>query len=179
MSSKGNEWFTLQKYIDAARQVMDKIDLDPASCAAANEIVQATEYYDLATDGLTKRWRGNVWLNPPYGTTGETTSRYVHKGESNIKLFSSKLLASYECGDVRQAVFLSMANTEASWFVPLWDYLICFPYPRINFMVEGSLSHHIQGSCFIYLGENEQKFIEVFSQFGYVVRSLNKTSLRV
>lgn len=40
-SSQSNEWFTPARYVEAAREVLGSIDLDPASCEAGNRIVQA------------------------------------------------------------------------------------------------------------------------------------------
>jgi hypothetical protein len=42
---------------------MGGIDLDPASCAAANEIVRATAYYTIRDDGLGSRW-GKILAQP-------------------------------------------------------------------------------------------------------------------
>lgn len=47
-NSGNNEWYTPEKFIEAARTVMGSIDTDPASCALANETVKATCYYSAA-----------------------------------------------------------------------------------------------------------------------------------
>lgn len=58
------EWYTPPEILDLIYQVMD-IDLDPASPYPAT--VLARKHYTKEMDGLSKPWRGNVFLNPPYG----------------------------------------------------------------------------------------------------------------
>jgi DNA N-6-adenine-methyltransferase (Dam) len=161
-TDNSNEWYTPWRYIEAAREVMGGIDLDPASCAAANQIIKATRFYTKEENGLMQPWHGNVWLNPPYG---------MHpSGKSNMAVWSQRLISHYEQGNVEQAILLSMVNTESSWFVDFWQFPICFPSPRVMFhRPDGTLDHHLQGSCFVYLGRDVQKFAEVFSKFGRVV----------
>jgi hypothetical protein len=166
-SGKSNEWYTLAKHIKAARNVMGSIELDPASCAAANAVVQAKRYYTQEQDGLAQDWTcTSMWLNPPFGN--------APNGKSNMMLWSARLIEEYACGRVSQAILLSMSNTEASWFAPLWTYPICFPCPRVLFhRPDGKLDHHIQGTCFVYLGPNEAKFIDIFSQFGTIAKRVS------
>jgi hypothetical protein len=171
-----NEWYTPYKYIRAAREVMGGIDLDPASCAAANQTVKAERYYTEQENGLSKPWYGRVWLNPPYGTTGiHDFKRGVHTGDSNIKLFTRKLVHSYAAGDVSQAILLCRADPTAMWFQILYGYLICFHRGNFYFHGQGNrkLKHQF-GTCFVYLGKNEQKFIETFSRFGRVSRAIDE-----
>jgi len=58
--------FTPAKYIEAARLVMDGIDLDPASCETAQATIKAASYFTKRDNALSKEWPGRVWLNPPY-----------------------------------------------------------------------------------------------------------------
>jgi hypothetical protein len=88
---------------------MGSIDLDPASSKKANRIVKATAFYtqdkatafytqDKATafytqdtDGLSKQWNGNVFMNPSFQAT-------------LIKRFVDKLCSHSDAGDVLQSI---------------------------------------------------------------------------
>lgn len=168
-SGKSNEWYTPAKYIEAAREVMGEIDLDPASCALANETVKAKSYYTEQDDGLTQEWGGYVWLNPPFSNHGQ-------------QRWSGRLLDEYRhYGNVKQAILLVTANTEVTWFQPLFDYPICFVRLRLNYQSpdpDNFLHTHQSrfGTCFIYFGPNEAKFAEVFGKFGRVVKAIDTSA---
>ncbi len=53
---RSNEWYTPSYIIEAARQVLGSIDLDPASCALANQTVKAAKYFTVDDDGLAQSW---------------------------------------------------------------------------------------------------------------------------
>src|SRR5262245_6844094 len=63
-----NEWYTPPAYLEAARLVLGGIDLDPASSDVAQRRVRAGRYFTKKDDGLSRPWRGRVWLNPPYAS---------------------------------------------------------------------------------------------------------------
>src|SRR6266487_3463487 len=116
LPTKSNEWYTPHRYIEAARLVMDGIELDPASCKEANLVVRAERFYTVKDNGLAQAWEAkSIWLNPPYGSTN---------GHSNIGLFTRKLLREYQSGKVRQAILLSTTKTNTAWYSLLWDYPI-------------------------------------------------------
>lgn len=164
-----NEWYTPSRYIEAAREVMGGIDLDPASCELANQTVKATRFYTAQDNGLAQEWYGNVWLNPPFGTTKTPFDGPAWQGTSTARLFIRKLLEEYEQGKIDQAVLLAKADPKQNWFHLLWAHLICFAYDNVYFnRPDGPAQRNQFGVCFVYLGHNKQKFIEVFEQFGAV-----------
>ena len=154
-NSGNNEWYTPKEYIEAARQAMGSIDIDPASSEIANEVVQAKEYYTAETNGLDKKLHGNVWMNPPYSS-------------ELIGLFISKIVEERE--DYKQAVVLVNNATETEWFNKLISVAtaVCFPKSRVKFyMPDGKTGAPLQGQAVIYIGENVASFLQAFSGFGW------------
>jgi hypothetical protein len=64
--SGDNEYLTPPKYIEAARDVLGTIDLDPASCHEGQVNVRAAQYFTKEEDGLQQQWHGRVFLNPTW-----------------------------------------------------------------------------------------------------------------
>lgn len=158
----GDEWYTPANIIEAARRVLGGIDLDPASCEAANKIVGAREYYspEKGVDGLAQAWRARAaWLNPPYSDTSAWVER---------------LVAEYRAGNVAEAIVIVNAKTETAFFELLWEHAaICFVRGRIAF-VPGDGGESTAGRCgsaIAYLGNPTMAgvFKDVFSEFGRVV----------
>lgn len=148
-----NEWYTPAEYIEAAREVMGSIDLDPASNDFANETVKAGLYYTAETNGLDKEWFGNIWMNPPYST-------------ALIKQFAEKLATS----DFEQAIVLVNNATETGWFLQMIKKAsaVVFPTGRIRFeKTDRTGNAPLQGQAFIYCGDNTERFFEVFGKYGW------------
>lgn len=151
---------------------MGSIELDPASCSVANQTVKAERYFTKEQNGLLQEWEArSLWLNPPYGKSGGTSVQGI---------WLTRLINEYLQGYITQAIFLSTANPEANWFQPLWDYPICFANHQVHFHVAAnSLSDkHVFGTCFTYLGPNTERFTEVFSKFGRIVRAIDTPAPR-
>lgn len=161
-SSDSNEWYTKAEYVNAAREVMGAIDLDPASCELANRTVKAAQFYTIDDNGLSQSWSGRVWLNPPYGRDGN---------DSNQALWSARLIKEFCDGDVSEAVLLVNSVTDCQWFQPLWDFPICFTDHRIRFYnSDGEGNSPTHGNAFVYFGSQADRFAEIFSQFGAIVK---------
>lgn len=156
-NSGNNEWYTPAEYIEAARKVMGGFDVDPASSAAANEIVQAATYFTAEDDGLTRQWRKRVWMNPPYA--GELIGK-----------FTSKLCAHFAAGDVQEAIVLVNNATETGWFQEMASLAsaICFPKGRVKFWHPEKESAPLQGQAILYLGRQAREFRVAFGSFGFI-----------
>ena len=156
--SGNTEWYTPPYIIEMAREVMGSIDLDPFSSAKANEIVKAKRYFTIADDGLYNRiWKGNVWMNHPFG-------RKLNK------LAIEKLTNQYIMGHITQSCCITFASTSEKWFRPLLDFPQCYIYGRINYLLpNGQVKKGVtKGSVVTYMGNNVDKFTNVFSKIGRV-----------
>src|SRR5690606_11656845 len=125
LGTGNNEWYTPATYIDAARDVLGKIDLDPASSERAQAVVKAERYFTADDDGLDSNWFGNVWLNPPY-------SRDL------LPSFVDKLVCEVREGNVEQAIMLTHNFSDTAWFHNAAEIAdsICFTRGRIDFYNE-------------------------------------------
>ena len=156
----GDEWYTPQEYVDAVREVMGEIDLDPATCEAAQEQIQAKHCFTKDDNGLDHPWIGRVFLNPPYSMP-------------LVEQFTGKAISEYDAGNAEEAIVLVNNCTDTRWFHKLLDrFPACFTSGRLQFWRpdHGNFSAR-QGQVFFYLGPHwkGEVFASVFSQFGIVV----------
>lgn len=154
-----NEWYTPPEHLAAAREVIGAFDLDPASSDAAQEHVQATDYFTKETNGLEREWHGRVWLNPPYA-------------QPHIADFASKMVEEYRAGRVSAAVMLTHNYTDTAWFHELARMAdaICFTRGRVKFYdSKGNVAAPTQGQAFFYFGPDTEVFAARFRDIGFVV----------
>lgn len=157
-----NEWYTPVECIDLARAVLGDIDTDPASSELAQRVVKAKTWFDEQSNGLTKEWHGNVFLNPPYA-------------QPAIGQFTDKMVAEAESGRVEAAIMLTHNYTDTAWFQKLAQAAdaICFTRGRIRFVSpKGELAAPTQGQAYFYFGKKVADFHRVFRQVGFVVEVL-------
>jgi hypothetical protein len=149
---------TPPEIIEAARDVMGAINLDPASAPVAQQTVGAGLYLSPEENGLLQEWGGRVWLHPPHA-------------RALLVPFAEKLLGELVAGHVESAILLAPNATDASWFHEAEGVagLICFPRGKLKFTDEDgepvSTSH---GQALFYFGEDPERFRDVFLQFGFV-----------
>lgn len=151
------EWYTPPEFIECARRALGSIDLDPCTSKLAQKYIKARKFYTQETDGLSKRWSGNVWMNPPYksGLVGD---------------FVSKLLRHFSDAEVKQAIVLVNNATDTQWFQELAEQanVICLVGGRLKFLDAAGepANTPLQGQCFVYLGDRVAKFANEFSSLG-------------
>jgi hypothetical protein len=172
-ASATNEWYTPRRYIEAARGVMGTINLDPASNAEANQIVQAGRIYteaDYKRRGKTLQlWDGRVWCNPPYG---KGPGGYSWQG-----VFADEFIYNYKEGWMQEGIILVNLYASYKWFGTLAELPRCEPNHLIKFINPNVPEDMERGegtkpakasSVFFYAGRNPERFYEVFKHFGYV-----------
>lgn len=160
-NNSGNmEWYTPANIVEMAAQVMGGIDLDPASCETANQVVKAKKFYTKEQDGLAQKWKGRIWLNPPY--SAGLVAQFADK-------FAEVMRAGHE------GIVLVNNATDTGWFQELASVAsaICFPSSRVKFLDDSlkPANSPLQGQAVLYSGPNGAKFIEVFSALGMVVKT--------
>jgi DNA N-6-adenine-methyltransferase (Dam) len=127
------EWFTPRHIVDR----LGIFNLDP--CTSANRPFDtALHHFTKDEDGLTQRWFGRVWLNPPY--------------DSRVGVWLQKLAAH---GD---GIALVFARTDTEWFQRIVFEQACavhFLRRRVFFLKsDGSTNGYSAGapSCLIAYG---------------------------
>lgn len=162
------EWWTPQHVLEAARQALGGIDLDPASCAGANERVRATSYLTAqdsphACDS-SRRWHGRVWLNPPY--TNGIIDRFV-----------GKLISEYEHpdGGTTAAILLTNNCSDTRWFHLALSRAscVCLVRDRLWFSRMGAPGKRAaRGQVIFYFGPDVERFMHAFARIGGFVRAV-------
>jgi hypothetical protein len=151
-----NEWYTPPEYIAAARKVMGGIDCDPASSEKANKTVKADAFFTQENDGLSQKWSGRVWCNPPYA-------------QPLVSHFSDAIVKKFKSGEIDEVCILVNNATETAWFQNMAECssAICFPKGRVRFLDQnGNPGAPLQGQAVIYLGKNADDFCNAFDKFG-------------
>ena len=165
------EWYTPRHVIELAHAVMGHIGLDPASCAAANEVVCARRYYTQEDDGLALEWGDRtVWCNPPYGRGGLTGKWY------------DKMVHEWEADNFREGMFLANATTEVKWFqhalrrfpILLFAGRLKFWHPsrphRNGFFGSALVYFPPKNSSSRFLSESSSRFLSHAAPLGFVTR---------
>jgi len=157
-----SEWYTPKEYIEAARQVMGAIMVDPASTDKANEIVKADLWYTKENDGLKQSWAGTVWMNPPYS-------------QPLVKEFCNLFVDKFKNKEITEGCVLVNNATETAFFQNMLEYCqaVCFIKGRVRFLDEEGEAKGapLQGQTILYFGSNYTSFERAFLDFGVVLHA--------
>ncbi len=135
-----NEYYLPPDLQTSIVKVLGAIDLDPASCAQAQELIQAEVWYGpespFGENGLAEPWAGRVYLNPP---GGPTTKEYHHLTQSSMALWWAVLADHWQNGDVDAAFYMGfsidiLSTAQGIFELSPLDFPICVPSKRIPFL---------------------------------------------
>lgn len=162
-SSQSEDWYTHSEVVELVRELYGgTIDLDPMSCAEANEVVQAERYYTAEEDGLVQSWYGHMLWNPPWG--GSDASAVKKRG-------LKKLMWFYQIGHVKECVCILNANAMTTrWFAPLLNFPVCIPPRRIaHYGPGGKGGSPNSGTVIVYVGPSTERFSYTFRKLGRIM----------
>ena len=170
-------WCTPPVYVNAVREVLGSIALDP--CSNQYSVVHADLEYRLPeSDGLQKSWEyPTIFVNPPYGADrdrGTTIKHWLAKCSSAHLEHGSEVLA-----------LVPVATNTKHWKSHVFGVAsaVVFLYDtRLRFLIDGeNLGKGAPMACaMVYWGKNVPRFDVVFTPFGAVLdlRGLqNKTAM--
>lgn len=159
-SSKSVEWYTPPEIITLVKEFLGTIHIDPASSASAQEWIGAKTYYTSRDNGLKHSWRGNLWLNPPYGSQNKKNNNY------GVTAWCHKAIEEYDRGNVLQGIIL-VGGTSKGVRSLRQRFIRCEPTKRIQFVSpDREKIAPPPPPTFYYLGENGERFKQMFSAIG-------------
>tara|TARA_Y100000310_G_scaffold291080_1_gene318750 strand:+ start:1141 stop:2013 length:873 start_codon:yes stop_codon:yes gene_type:complete len=153
-SSDTNEWCTPNIIVERVVKALGSIDCDP--CADPQKAIPARKHFVESDDGLSKSWKGTIYMNPPYG--------------SELHQWVNKLTSEYNDGGVTSAIALVPSRTDTKWFRGLRDYPRCFIWGRLRFNDSNPAPFP---SMAVYFGKALKRFARAFKDIGdiYVYES--------
>lgn len=167
-SSESNEWYTPQFITDKARELMGSIDIDPASNSTSQTWINAETYFTKENDGMLRSWYGNMFMNPPYGQKNKKIDNY------GADAWYKKAFKEYLKGNVTEAIIVGRGDSAGiRQLVNNCYFVMC---DRIHFICPyDDKEQPVPGTNIFYLGENNQKFLELFSPLGIPLKAVSVT----
>ena len=131
----------------------------PASSTAANKDVKAARFFTKEMDGLKRRWRGRVFLNPPF---------------DDWPTWLAKLDCEVASGRVKEAVVVGPANISAFRPLLMRGGLLLLPNERPKYYDPHAdkLIDPPFGSLIAYLGQHPSRFVKAFGNNGLILQTV-------
>lgn len=148
-------WYTPPWLIEKARFVLGAIDLDPATCEAAQAIVRAEHYYTEHENGLIQPWHDRMWINPPYSASTAWVRRAIRE---------------YQAGTISAALVLTNSYTETGWWQDLATVATMLLFRgRLEFWHPlKRATRNRTGQTLAYLGPDRDRFVAAFQSLGII-----------
>jgi phage N-6-adenine-methyltransferase len=152
---KSDEYATPGDLWRPIADAVDGFDLDPASGAEDTPI--ASTRFTAEDDGLTERWFGTVWLNPPFSLKED---------------FLEKCITEWRDGRIDLGVVLLPVDTSTGWFhehVASTASLIWFKQGRVSFDGAGGRNRNPNfGVMVAVYGDAPDELLDYFDRHGVV-----------
>ena len=104
------DWRTPTDIVAMVREIFSSlIDTDPCASIRSKYWIAAKNYSD---HGLQKAWKGNVFVNPPYG---RRIGDWIDKG-----------IAEYEAHNATSIIWLIPARMDTAWWRRILVYTVYF-----------------------------------------------------
>lgn len=161
-SKPSDQRFTPEYVLDVVRKFGGgQIDTDP--CTTTDNITRATTYWTVDDDGLTSKWHGVTWVNPPY-SRGELakwmTQCYMRANHARVAESPLDVLA----------LIPSDLGSKAGQNVAVTCDALCFVRGRLAFdSPQGVMKCGAkQPSILAYWGDRAARFKRYFDALGTV-----------
>lgn len=160
--NKNDIWQTPPELVDDLDKAVDGIDLDP--CAGPDTSIGEINY-TVEDDGLSQRWHGAVFANPPFSEKWK---------------WLDKAIKEVSAGNAEVVIFLTPDSTDVqSWWhskvEPHADY-ICFLEGRLAY-VDPQTGEQLDsppfGTALSIFGDAPDKLLSTLRDWGQVVRTVN------
>lgn len=168
-SSKTCEWFTPPDVITRVHNVFGVISLDPASCAEANKLVGADNYYTADDNGLEKPWFESVLVNPPGGKVSGSR-------RSLPQQFWVKAMKELAAGNLRHMIWVcfsieQLQNSQGLDVPSMAEFTVCIPSKRLHFVGAGNSPSHANAILYVPGRCNMTgAFVSEFGSLGRVMK---------
>jgi len=145
---------------DEIIEMLQPIDVDP--CAGRDTIIGQDANYTKADDGLTKKWHGRVFVNPPF---------------SDKKSWLQKSISEKDRTEVIFVLTPDGTDTKSWWHEYIAEHAnyIWFSRGRISFReADGTvLNSPTFGTAISVFGETTDEMLKWFDENGHLVRTIN------
>ncbi len=168
-SLEREEWYTPAQYIHAVKSVLLNIDLDPCSCAFANETVQAGIYINREENALLSSWPivQTLYANPPY--SAGVIAKFVER------ILDHHLTKGFQTGIV---LINNVSDTKYWQQLAKASSLFCNTDHRICFVDSNgfqSKSNTRGQTIFLLTAQHstaQHRFISSFRKYGVIAKAI-------